>query len=53
MRRIKLSIGKSNRIRSRVEHVFGVIKNLWGYRKVRYKGIREEQSTSIIAVSAG
>ena len=28
---------KSNRIRSRVEHVFGVIKNLWGYRKVRYK----------------
>lgn len=23
----------------RVEHAFGVVKNLWGYRKVRYKGI--------------
>ena len=30
---------KSNRTRARVEHVFGVIKNLWGYRKVRYKGL--------------
>ena len=30
---------KSNRTRARVEHVFGVIKHLWGYRKVRYKGL--------------
>jgi len=30
---------KSNRIRARVEHVFGVIKHLWGYRKVRYRGL--------------
>lgn len=30
---------KSNRTRARVEHAFGVVKNLWGYRKVRYKGI--------------
>lgn len=30
---------KSNRTRSRVEHAFGVVKHLWGYRKVRYKGI--------------
>ena len=30
---------KSNRVRTRVEHVFGVIKHLWGYRRVRYRGL--------------
>ena len=30
---------KSNRVRARVEHAFGVIKHLWGYRKVRYRGL--------------
>jgi IS5 family transposase len=30
---------KSNRTRAKVEHAFGVIKNLWGYRKVRYRGL--------------
>ena len=35
---------KSNKVRSRVEHVFGVIKNLWGYRKVRYKGLYKNAS---------
>ena len=30
---------KSNRTRAKVEHAFGIVKNLWGYRKVRYKGI--------------
>ena len=30
---------KSNRVRARVEHPFGVIKHLWGYRKVRYRGL--------------
>lgn len=30
---------KSNRVRARVEHAFGIIKHLWGYRKVRYKGL--------------
>jgi IS5 family transposase len=30
---------KSNRTRARVEHLFGVVKHLWGYRKVRYKGL--------------
>ena len=28
-----------NRTRARVEHAFGVVKNQWGYRKVRYRGI--------------
>ncbi|WOV91578.1 MAG: IS5 family transposase [Candidatus Zeuxoniibacter abyssi] len=44
---------KSNRIRSRVEHVFGVIKNLWGYRKVRYKGLEKNraQVLSLLALA--
>jgi len=28
---------RSNRIRARVEHAFGIVKHLWGYRKVRYR----------------
>lgn len=30
---------KSNRTRAKVEYIFGVIKNQWNYRKVRYKGL--------------
>ena len=30
---------KSNRTHARVEHPFGVIKHLWGYRKVSYRGL--------------
>ena len=29
-------------IRAKVEHVFGVVKNLFGYRKTRYKGRRKQ-----------
>lgn len=28
-----------NRVRARIEHGFGVVKQLWGYRKVRYRGL--------------
>ena len=28
-----------SKTRVRVEHVFGVVKNIFGYRKVRYKGL--------------
>ena len=35
---------KSNRVRARIEHVFGVVKNLWGYRKVRYKGLAKNRA---------
>jgi len=33
-----------NRVRARVEHAFGVLKNLWGHRKVRYRGIAKNES---------
>jgi len=44
---------KSNRTRSRVEHLFGVIKHLWGYRKVRYKGLEKNaaQVFSLLALA--
>lgn len=32
---------KSNRIRAKVEHVFGIIKHQWGYRRVRYRGLEK------------
>ena len=42
---------KSNRTRSRVEHAFGVVKHLWGYRKVRYKGL-EKNAAQVFTLSA-
>lgn len=44
---------KSNRTRARVEHLFGVIKHLWGYRKVRYKGLEKNaaQVFSLLALA--
>ena len=44
---------KSNRTRARVEHAFGVIKHLWGYRKVRYRGVGEECGASVYPVCPG
>lgn len=30
---------EQNRVRAKVEHIFHVIKQLWGHRKVRYRGL--------------
>jgi IS5 family transposase len=30
-----------SRVRARVEHVFHVVKRLWGFQKVRYRGIKK------------
>jgi len=32
---------KISRVRGKVEHPFGIIKNLWGHRKCRYKGLKK------------
>ena len=32
-----------SRVRAKVEHVFGVIKNIFGFRKVRYRGLAKNQ----------
>lgn len=40
-----------SRIRSRVEHGFGVIKNLFGFRKVRYRGLHKNKTRFIITAA--
>ena len=33
---------KKSSVRAKVEHVFGVVKGLFGYRKTRYRGLRKQ-----------
>lgn len=35
---------RRSRIRSKVEHPFGMVKNTWGHRKVRYRGLEKNWS---------
>jgi transposase, IS5 family len=39
-----------SRIRARVEHVFAVIKRLWGFSKVRYRGLAKNATRSFVAL---
>jgi IS5 family transposase len=36
---IKATNRTKSRVRAKVEHVFGVMKNIFGFRKVRYRGL--------------
>ncbi len=40
-----------SRIRARVEHVFGVIKRLWGFGKVRYRGLKKNATRAFTALA--
>lgn len=40
-----------SRIRARVEHVFGVIKRLWGFNKVRYRGLAKNATRAFVALA--
>jgi transposase, IS5 family len=40
-----------SRIRSRVEHVFGVVKRLWGFSKVRYRGLTKNATRAFTALA--
>jgi IS5 family transposase len=40
-----------SKIRSRVEHVFGVIKRLWGFGKVRYRGLQKNATRAFTALA--
>jgi IS5 family transposase len=44
---------RQGQIRAKVEHVFMVVKNLWHYRKVRYKGLYKNtvQVFSLLALA--
>ena len=39
-----------SRIRARVEHVFCVVKRLWGFAKVRYRGLEKNATRSFVAL---
>ena len=39
------------KVRARVEHVFAVVKRLWGFSKVRYRGLAKNATRSFIARS--
>jgi len=40
-----------SRIRARVEHVFGVVKQLWGFGKVRYRGLQKNATRAFTALA--
>jgi IS5 family transposase len=40
-----------SRVRAKVEHVFGVIKRVFGFAKVRYRGL-EKNAHRLFVVSA-
>ena len=40
-----------SKIRARVEHVFGVIKRLWGFSKVRYRGLAKNATRAFTALA--
>ena len=39
-----------SRIRARVEHVFAVVKRLWGFSKVRYRGLEKNANRSFVVL---
>ena len=40
-----------SRIRARVEHVFAVLKRLWGFTKVRYRGLQKNATRAFTALA--
>jgi transposase, IS5 family len=40
-----------SRIRSRVEHVFAVVKRLWGFDKVRYRGLAKNATRAFVTLA--
>ena len=40
-----------SKVRARVEHVFGVVKRLWGFSKVRYRGLAKNATRSFVVLS--
>jgi transposase, IS5 family len=40
-----------SRIRARVEHVFGVVKRLWGFNKAPYRGLAKNAMRAFTALA--
>lgn len=49
----KLTNRRRSRVRALGEHAFGLVKNTWGHRKVRYRGLKKntEQLYSLFALA--
>ena len=41
---------KKSKIRARVEHVFAVLKRLWGFSKVRYRGLAKNATRAFVGL---
>ena len=39
-----------SQVRARVEHVFGVVKRLWGFDKVRYRGLAKNATRAFVTL---
>jgi hypothetical protein len=39
-----------SKVRARVEHVLGVVKRLWGFGKVRYRGLVKNATRAFVAL---
>ena len=48
---VKAKNRNKSRIRSRVEHVFGVVKRLWSFGKVRYRGLAKNATRAFTALA--
>ena len=42
---------EKSKVRARVEHVFGVVKRLWGFSKVRYRGLAKNATRAFTALA--
>jgi IS5 family transposase len=42
---------KKSKVRAQVEHVFAVIKRLWGFSKVRYRGLQKNATRAFTALA--
>ena len=40
-----------SKIRARVEHVFAVVKRLWGFNKVRYRGLAKNATRAFVTLA--
>lgn len=41
---------QKSRVRARVEHVFAVVKRLWGFSKVRYRGLAKNATRAFVTL---
>ena len=49
--RAKAKNRNKSRIRARVEHVFAVVKRLWGFDKARYRGLAKNAKRAFVALA--